>query len=184
MPVFVRLLDCPVVPWKNGAGTTRELFRIPLAQTKDFKLRISVAEVNQTSEFSLFPGVNRSLLLLEGSDMSLEFANGRRELLQALKNIIHFQGDEAITGRPLSGPCTDFNLMSLGENYLLELRHFQKDEVLKIDGVLGTFIYQARGLVSFGPTKISSQTLWVISQEVLELTILDETTLIYISPLL
>lgn len=56
-------------PWKNGKGTTTELYRV----MKDGQLlaRLSRASVVEDGAFSLFPGVERNLTVLTGAGFRL-----------------------------------------------------------------------------------------------------------------
>ncbi len=47
------------MPWKNGGGSTSEIFRYPENQ-ETWQWRISIAEVASDGAFSLFPGCQRS----------------------------------------------------------------------------------------------------------------------------
>jgi len=57
------LASLPVTPWKNGAGETREIVSIPSADAP-FLWRASIATLAQDGPFSLFPGVDRVIMLL------------------------------------------------------------------------------------------------------------------------
>lgn len=51
------------VPWKNGAGLTR-----PVGQSEDalgMRWRVSVADLTQAADFSVFPGVDRVSVLVQ-----------------------------------------------------------------------------------------------------------------------
>lgn len=61
----------PVNLWRNGAGETREICCFPPA-TRDFHWRASIASIAGNGEFSLFPGIERVITLLEGSEVTLE----------------------------------------------------------------------------------------------------------------
>lgn len=67
---LIRFAACPRVPWKNGAGATRELWRRSDA-AGDMLVRISVAEITGAQPFSSFPGIDRLILQLEGPPMTL-----------------------------------------------------------------------------------------------------------------
>ena len=55
------------VPWKNGGGLTREVLASPAAAGLErFDWRISTAEVRVAGPFSAFPGIERTLCVLEG----------------------------------------------------------------------------------------------------------------------
>ncbi|WP_459594007.1 HutD family protein, partial [Enterobacter hormaechei] len=64
----------PVSLWRNGAGETRENCCFPPA-THDFHWGASIASLAANGEFSLFPGVERVITLLEGGEVTLEEAN-------------------------------------------------------------------------------------------------------------
>jgi environmental stress-induced protein Ves len=70
MAGIVRFADCPPVPWKNGAGTTRELWARRDAAGEAL-IRISIAEIRGKQGFSLFPGIDRVILQLDGPAMVL-----------------------------------------------------------------------------------------------------------------
>lgn len=100
------------MPWKNGGGTTCELFRLPHPQrADDFALRLSIAQVSQGGPFSHFPGVDRQLLLLRGAGMQLSFEGGRTARLDQLLQPIAFAGEQPVDCTLLDGPLQDFNLM-------------------------------------------------------------------------
>jgi environmental stress-induced protein Ves len=70
------------VPWKNGLGTTRELAIYPSgADTESFLWRISIADVTDAAPFSSFPGVDRSITLLEGAGFIMTLDGAREHAL-------------------------------------------------------------------------------------------------------
>lgn len=57
---------------KNGGGITTEIIVHPAnASMADFDWRMSMADVAQDGPFSIFPGIDRTLCILEGAGMSL-----------------------------------------------------------------------------------------------------------------
>lgn len=99
--------------WKNGAGLTREVAVAPCgAGSGDFDWRISVAEIAADGPFSVFAGVDRCIVLLQGRGMSLHRSDG--SLLQRLDQPLQpfaFSGDDPLSARLIDGPSVDFNLM-------------------------------------------------------------------------
>lgn len=109
------------VRWKNGLGWTREIAcgrvrhaaRPPVDRSgdDDWDWRLSVAEIEQDSAFSTFPGIDRELVLLSGNGLRLRFADGRAVDLLPPHDAARFAGEDAVTGELIDGRTTDFNLM-------------------------------------------------------------------------
>ncbi|MEW9900826.1 HutD family protein [Chitinivorax sp. PXF-14] len=100
------------MPWKNGGGTTRELYRLPYpSDPAGFALRLSIARVEQGGPFSAFPGIDRTLLLLDGDGVALRFADGPETRLDRLLQPVEFAGEIPVACRLLGGPVRDFNAM-------------------------------------------------------------------------
>ena len=60
-------------PWKNGGGVTRELLTWPVAD--DWRVRVSIADVERDGRFSSFPGVRRWFAVLEGEGVRLRIGS-------------------------------------------------------------------------------------------------------------
>ncbi|GAB3833264.1 HutD family protein [Kribbella italica] len=99
------------VAWRNGAGLTTELAGDPPGggSAAEFAWRVSLAEVTEDCDFSLFPDVDRTIVLVEGEALSLE--------LQGIEHILTpyepFRFDGAIEVRcRVAGPTRDLNVMT------------------------------------------------------------------------
>jgi environmental stress-induced protein Ves len=97
-------------PWKNGGGITREVIRVP-AEGQDFEWRVSLARIDASGPFSDFAGYHRTMVLLEGDGVVLEFAGGGRRELRHIGDLAEFDGALATHCRLLGGTCVDLNLM-------------------------------------------------------------------------
>lgn len=97
-----------IMPWKNGGGTTTELYR--LEENDRLLFRLSVAQVDHSGPFSLFPGMQRLLFLLKGDGFRLKFFDHDFVLERPLAHL-QFSGDEQVQCEVLGGPCLDFNVM-------------------------------------------------------------------------
>jgi environmental stress-induced protein Ves len=108
----VRLLkpaDFRAMPWKNGRGTTTELAREDDAD--GMLWRLSAADVIEAGDFSVFPGVDRVLMLLDGQGFDLDFGtNGRASVLEPLTPV-RFSGDWTTRAENARGRSRDLNLM-------------------------------------------------------------------------
>ena len=109
---LLRRADLHAQPWKNGGGVTWEITAHPAgAGLADFDWRISMAEVASDGPFSVFPGIDRTLTLLEGAGIVLDFA-GAPVTLDPRAPPLSFPGEAPVTGRPIDGPIIDLNVMT------------------------------------------------------------------------
>ncbi|AKJ07910.1 hypothetical protein ATI61_107354 [Archangium gephyra] len=100
------------MPWKNGGGVTRELWKLPHpSDPARFLARVSIATVGASGPFSLFPGVDRTLMILDGAGVALTVDGTREVVLDQRLRPFEFPGEADIQCRLLGGPVRDFNLM-------------------------------------------------------------------------
>jgi uncharacterized protein len=106
--------DYKVMPWKDGGGSTTELRIHPPGATLagGFLWRLSMAAVNAPGPFSTFPGVDRTLMLLDGEGLELDHGPHGLQRLEGPFRPVSFSGDWTTRGRLLGGPCRDFNVMT------------------------------------------------------------------------
>jgi len=111
-----------------SGGTTSELFIYPEGsefKTGNYQLRLSIATVEvEESNFTSLPGVERTLMVLEG-ELRLKHEGEHEIILKPLEKD-HFSGD---WNTQSWGKVTDFNLMTKGNckgelnGYILEGKH-------------------------------------------------------------
>lgn len=110
MVSVLRLAEVEPQPWRNGGGVTRELARWPI--DGDFAWRLSVADVAEDGPFSVFPGVDRILVLLQGDGMTLHFSDdGSTVRLDHPLDRLGFAGERPVGAVLHGGPTQDLNLM-------------------------------------------------------------------------
>ena len=97
-------------PWKNGAGVTHEIIRVP-ADGAAFRWRLSVAQIDKSGPFSDFAGYDRTMVLLRGAGLRLTFDGVSTAVLRQVGDMTKFDGALKTDCQLLSGPCTDLNLM-------------------------------------------------------------------------
>ena len=103
----------PVTPWKNGGGSTREIACWPPgAGMNDFGWRISIATIAAPGPFSVFAGVDRHIMLLDGDGVRLLSPDGMDHRLDTPGQPFAFSGDAAIDCTLLGGASSDFNVMT------------------------------------------------------------------------
>ena len=91
-------------PWRNGGGRTRELLAWP--HVADWKVRVSIADIDRDGPFSAFPGVDRWFGVLSGGGVIL-----RGRALKPKEGIVQFAGEDAPNCVLIDGPTQDFNAM-------------------------------------------------------------------------
>jgi environmental stress-induced protein Ves len=143
------------MPWKNGLGITREVISRPASDgSGGFDWRISLATVGAPGPFSVFPGIDRTIAVLQGDGMQLT-VDGRQEppLLLASPPFA-FSGDAKVQADCLGGETLDLNVMSRRGIFVHRMTKiavsaaqtlsvsgdtvavaFRGDAVVKIDGI-------------------------------------------------
>ncbi|MFD3646815.1 HutD family protein [Streptomyces cyaneofuscatus] len=108
---ILRAADRTPVPWKNGGGLTREVAAAPAPAGGDgFDWRVSLADVTADGPFSLFPGIDRTLTVVEGAGMGL-VVGGEHHIVDEPLWPHDFPGDRPTDGFLLSGPVVNLNVM-------------------------------------------------------------------------
>lgn len=109
--MIIHLRDCPPVPWKNNLGHTREIAAQASTTGDGFRWRVSIAEVDSAAPFSIFPGIDRTIALLQGTGFVMTLDDGQVHALTTLFTPFAFAGEAQVAVTPCGGPTRDFNLM-------------------------------------------------------------------------
>lgn len=116
---ILRAADYRRMPWKNGAGETVEIAVFPEgAYIEDFDWRVSMASVVTDGAFSLFPGVDRTLSILEGEGLSLSVEGHDAVNLRIDSEPYGFPADLPTKARLKAGPVADLNVMTRRDRYV------------------------------------------------------------------
>jgi hypothetical protein len=98
------------MPWRNGGGVTYEIASSPADHDlADFDWRISIAEVDAGGPFSAFPGIDRTIVLVEGEWMALT-VDGRCHRFGTREPFSFDGGGETMC--EVAGPSRDLNVMT------------------------------------------------------------------------
>ncbi|MBY0446069.1 MAG: HutD family protein [Burkholderiales bacterium] len=123
MANVLRHSDLPVEAWKNGGGLTSEIAICPVgADLADFDWRISMATIGVDGGFSEFAGIDRSLALVAGKGVNLQFGKGEPQPLLPKEKPLRFAGEAQVYARLLQGEVIDFNVMTRRSRYRHSLR--------------------------------------------------------------
>ena len=129
---FFSRATLPVMPWKNGGGTTQEIACWPpAASLADFGWRVSIATIAAAGPFSVFEGVDRLIMLLDGEGVHLRSRDGRVDhRLDAPHRPFAFAGEAEIDCAPQGAASSDFNVMTRRGQWRAELRVLDGETVL------------------------------------------------------
>ncbi|MBW9051292.1 HutD family protein [Rhizobium mesosinicum] len=109
----LRAADHKRMPWKNGGGETVEVAISPEgAGLADFDWRVSMATVASDGPFSVFPGIDRTLSILEGNGMHLSIGGRAPVFLTQGNDPLFFPADVPVTAELIDGTITDLNVMT------------------------------------------------------------------------
>jgi environmental stress-induced protein Ves len=108
--IILREADHIRVPWKNGGGLTREILKVP-PDTVAFDWRLSLATIETPGPFSAFDGYDRTLVLVRGAGVELDFGSQGRAALRAPGQLAAFDGAWETSCTLIDGPSSDLNLI-------------------------------------------------------------------------
>ncbi|MYM97876.1 HutD/Ves family protein [Duganella vulcania] len=112
MTQLIQYASLRPAPWKNGGGSTTEIAVFPASAGFDeFDWRVSLATISQSGPFSCFPGIDRSLALVDGDGVLLDFGD-ERFVLSPSEPLIEFDGEAAVHATVTGSLTTDFNVMT------------------------------------------------------------------------
>ena len=112
MTQLIQYASLMPAPWKNGGGSTTEIaVSPPGAGFDDFDWRVSLATITQDGPFSVFPGIDRTLALVDGDGVLLDFGD-ERVVLSPSEPLIEFAGEDTVHATVTGANTTDFNVMT------------------------------------------------------------------------
>lgn len=129
------------IPWKNGKGVTSELAISEGHSIDDFTWRISIAQVDKDGAFSDFSGLHRTLVLLEGRGLELCHDDTSFDRLQRPLDYAEFDGGSRTVGTLISGPITDFNVMSRAGRMSAQVGVYRESTELPVPRTELGFVY-------------------------------------------
>ena len=111
-------------PWKNGGGVTTELAMSPPgAGLVDFDWRVSLASIAADGPFSQFPGVDRTLVMVAGDGVLLDFGD-ERVVLSPSEPLVEFAGEDPVHATVNGQSTLDFNVLTRRGRYRHRIEPF------------------------------------------------------------
>lgn len=103
--------------WRNGGGSTREVWRE--GEAPDW--RFSLARIEADGPFSAFPGYRRELMYQRGGGLRLQIGAAEPTQLESPYARCRFDGDVSVLAHCVDGACEVLNLMYRPEAVEAEL---------------------------------------------------------------
>ena len=98
------------MPWANGLGTSYEVASDRNADG-EWTWRVAIAPVVLDGPFSVMPGVDRELVVIEGNGMVLNVDDESVKCMPG--QVVRFSGDSMTFARLVDGPVVDLGLMTV-----------------------------------------------------------------------
>jgi uncharacterized protein len=127
--------------WRNGQGVSWEIAAYKKQGAADFSWRFAKARIDNDVPFSIYPGMDRIFMMIEGGGMDLEFEGGR--VLQVHEKFVphEFSCDVPLYCKLLDGPSLDLNLFAARGEYraVCEVMNVNGTRCLKLESATTVF---------------------------------------------
>jgi environmental stress-induced protein Ves len=134
------------MPWKNGGGETIEIAAHPEASTLEtFNWRVSMARVDGPGPFSIFPGIDRTLTVLEGEGLTLRIDGREAVTLTRDSAPLAFPADVPVDAATVGGAILDLNVMSRRGRVAHRVRRTRAGTALVLDPEADATMILVRG---------------------------------------
>lgn len=120
-------------PWRNGGGMTRTVASSEVAG--QLLWRISAADIAHDSAFSLFPGMQRTAVLMSGGSLLLQGAEPLS--LARVGDTVCFAGEAELQARLAHSPALLWNVMVRRSHALAQVQVQQGPAMQRISGGSG-----------------------------------------------
>lgn len=140
------------MPWKNGGGETIEIAVFPEgASLSEFDWRVSMATVASDGPFSAFPGIDRTLSILEGNGMTLLIEGREPAPLTQAAAPLAFPADVATSANLIDGTIVDLNVMTRRGRLTHHVRRLDVQGECSVESEASTIlVFCHRGTVELG----------------------------------
>lgn len=148
-PLFFRFSLARIAPqpWRNGRGQTREIAAGRLvdgAGHREWDWRVSVACIACAGEFSRFEGVQRTAVLVKGSDLALT-GGARRLQFRRVGDVRSFGGEEPLRSLPGNDGASLLNVMCVRGRSIADVAVRSDEECLALEGHTVRIFYALAG---------------------------------------
>lgn len=161
----IRASQHVAMPWKNGGGTATDILAAPPnAGYDDFDWRLSGAVVAKAGPFSLFPHVDRLMLILEGGRLVLHGVPHEPAILDPASEPFAFPGDIPVTAEVPDGPIRNLNVMTDRRRFRSTAWRLKGPETVPVLGTL--IVYCEAGEIAAGGERLKADDALVAHEAV------------------
>jgi environmental stress-induced protein Ves len=129
--------------WRNGQGVSWEIASHKKAGAADFSWRFAKARIDSDVPFSIYPGMDRIFMMLEGDGMDLEFEGGK--FLHVHEKFVphEFSCDVPLNCKLRGGPSIDLNLFAARDDLKVAAQVLQINEEHQFKAIGSTCVFYA-----------------------------------------
>lgn len=133
---IIRARDLTPGRWKNGGGETTQIAVWPPGASLDtFDWQINTALIGKDGPFSVFPDIDRTFTVLNGS-LKLKFDDRPTRVLAPGSPPCSFPGDVPTTAELWGGPAQAFNVMTRRDKWRCSVAGYRQSfRVATLPGV-------------------------------------------------
>ncbi len=106
--------------WRNGMGTSWDIVTEREKGAAEFSWRLAKARIDADVPFSIYPGMDRVFMQLDGHGVDLHFADGRT--IEVHESFVPhgFSCDIPLNCKLRGGPCLDLNLFFARDRFAVD----------------------------------------------------------------
>ena len=119
---LIRQSDFVEGRWRNGMGTSWDIVTERDQGAAEFSWRLAKARIDAEVPFSIYPGMDRVFMQLQGNGLDLQFEGGR--VIKVHESFVphRFSCDIPLNCKLLDGPCLDLNLFYARDRFEVDAR--------------------------------------------------------------
>ncbi|OJX46535.1 MAG: hypothetical protein BGO81_04025 [Devosia sp. 66-22] len=138
---------------------------------ESFALRFSIADIIRPGPFSPFPGVDRTLVVIDGEAVNIAIGCEPPKRLGRLEPL-SFRGEDEAWAEPVSGDTRDFNVMSRRGAFSHEVTMVTPHEPLASNGAeVWAFLALVQTELAIAADKIELERLDLIWGETMDIAL-------------
>ena len=148
-------------PWKNGGGLSHEIAAFVSEGTMLW--RIALATIASDGPFSDFRGYDRTILAIDGGEVTLHVEGGSVRLERG--EPFPFGGEVPVTASLTGGPARDLNVITLRAEFVHDVEIVTGTQRFALDEDEIAFVYAIEGSAGVDGTPCAAGDTIVVQDE-------------------